>query len=137
MLASPEVDAAHLVVAANLVRHAGGDDAALMQDGDLVRDREHDLHVVLGEEQGQVALLGDAVEQRDLSCVSCALMPAVGSSSSSMRGLPASAMPSSTCFCAPWLSLAGDRAGDVLQRQLPDHLLGLAAEQAFRHAHMS
>ena len=68
------------------------------------------------------------------SCVSCALMPAVGSSSSSMRGSPASAMPSSTCFCAPWLTSPAIEYGDVLQRQVLDHLRGLVAELALGHA---
>ena len=36
--------------------------------------------------------------------------PAIGSSSSSMRGLPASAIASSSCRCSPWLKAAAGRS---------------------------
>ena len=65
------------------------------------------------------------------SCVSCALMPAVGSSSSSMRGSPASAMPSSTCFCAPWLTspaiVSAMSCSASVPEQLPRSRRGTAA----------
>ena len=81
-----------------------GDDAALVQHGDLVRDREHHVHVVLGEQQRQAALAWRCARAaRSTRASPGALMPAVGSSSSRMLGSPASAMPSSTCFWAPWL----------------------------------
>ena len=61
----PQIDAAYLRVAAHLLRRAFGDQPALVKDRDLLRDAEHDLHVVLREEQGQGALLGNAFEEPD------------------------------------------------------------------------
>src|SRR5438034_2248505 len=60
-----EVDAAHLGVGAHGRRGAVGDHAALVQHGDLLRDGEDDLHVVLGEQQRQPALAREAVDQLD------------------------------------------------------------------------
>ena len=42
-----------------------GDQLALMQDGDLLGDGEHHIHVVLGEEQGELALGDNALQQPD------------------------------------------------------------------------
>ena len=87
MLLLSEIDAAHLGIAAHLLRRAVGDHAALMQHRDLLRDGEHDVHVVLGEQQRELALLRDALRAaRSVSRVSGADMPAVGSSSSSISG---------------------------------------------------
>ena len=36
-----------------------------MEDGQALGDREDDLHVVLGEQQRQSALAGDALDQAD------------------------------------------------------------------------
>ena len=88
-------------MAAHLGRAALGDQPALMQHGDLLGDREHDIHVVLGEEQGELAIATMRSSSRMASRVSVADMPAVGSSSSSSLGSLASAMPSSSCFWLP------------------------------------
>src|SRR5579864_5539352 len=58
--ALPEVDAAHFGVGAHVFGSAVGNDTALVQHRDLLRDRKYDLHIVLGEEQRQRALPGDA-----------------------------------------------------------------------------
>ena len=55
-----EIDPTHLGIAAHFLRPALGENAALMQHRDLLGDREHHLHVVLGEQQCQAALAGDA-----------------------------------------------------------------------------
>src|SRR6185437_11656562 len=60
-----EIDPAHLGVVAYVLGLAVRDDAALVQDGDLLRDLEHHFHVVLGEKQGQFALAGDLFEEAD------------------------------------------------------------------------
>src|SRR5438874_7134997 len=60
-----EIDAPHLGVRAHVGRRAVGDHAALVQHGDLLRDGENDLHVVLGEQQRQAALARDAIDQAD------------------------------------------------------------------------
>jgi hypothetical protein len=42
-----------------------GDQTSLVQHGDFLRDREHDLHIVFGEQQRQRALRRDPLEQTD------------------------------------------------------------------------
>ena len=51
-----------------------------------------------------------------------------------MRGLPASAMPSSTCFCAPWLTSPAIGAAMSCSASCSIICLGLVAEQALGHA---
>src|SRR5438552_4912208 len=60
-----EIDAPHLGVRAHVGRRAVGDHEPLVQHGDLLRDGEDDLHVVLGEQQRQAALARDAIDQAD------------------------------------------------------------------------
>ena len=60
-----EIDAAHFRVIAHFGRRAVGDQPPLVQDGDLLRDAEHHRHVVLGKQQCQGALAGDALQQPD------------------------------------------------------------------------
>ena len=96
-----EIDAPHFGIAAHVLRPAFRDHPSLMQHRDLLRDREHDLHVVLGEQQGEAALTGEAFEQLDGLAGFADDIPAVGSSSRRMSGLLASAIPSSTCFWLP------------------------------------
>ena len=60
-----EIDPPHLGIVTHLRRRPFGDQPALVQYRDLLCDTEYDLHVVLGEQQGQTALLGDALQQAD------------------------------------------------------------------------
>ena len=62
---SPEIDAAHFGIGAHLLGRALGQLAALVEHGDLLRDAEHHRHVMLGEQQRQAALGGDALQQGD------------------------------------------------------------------------
>src|SRR5215472_4464384 len=55
-----QVHALHLRVTAHLVRSTLGDDASLVQYHDPIGDGEHHVHVVLGEEHGQLPLARDA-----------------------------------------------------------------------------
>ena len=52
----PKIDPPYLRVIAHLAGRSDGDQSSLMQDRDLLRDREDDLHVVFGEQQRQLAL---------------------------------------------------------------------------------
>ncbi len=56
-----QIDAPDLGIGADRRRVAVGDDAPLVQHRDLLGDREHDGHVVFGEQQRQPALMGDAL----------------------------------------------------------------------------
>ena len=99
LLLLAEVGLAHLGVGADLLRRAGGNDAAIDQHRDTVGEREHRLHVVLDQQDGQFALeLAQVSTMRASSGI-----PAIGSSSSSISGRVASAMAISSCRCSPWL----------------------------------
>src|SRR5262245_2203116 len=54
-----QVHALHLRVGTHLVRWTLGDDASLVQYHDPIGDSEHHVHVVLGEEHGQLPLARD------------------------------------------------------------------------------
>ena len=58
-----QVHAPHLGVGADRLGRAVGDHAALVQHGDAIGGAEHHVHVVLGEQQRQAALAGDAAQQ--------------------------------------------------------------------------
>ena len=58
-----EIGLAHLLVGADRRRLARRDDAAVDQHADAVREREHRVHVVLDQEDRQVAL--ELAQQRD------------------------------------------------------------------------
>src|SRR5215813_7423207 len=49
----------------HLVGGAVGNDLTLVEHGDAVGDGEHDLHVVLGKEQGEATLAPDALDEMD------------------------------------------------------------------------
>ena len=130
-----EIGLAHLGIGADRLRRAGGDDAAVDQHGDAVGEREHRLHVVLDQQDGQLAL-ELAQQSRPCARISSGPMPAIGSSSSSMRGVVASAMAISSWRCSPWLSLATSTSravgeADARQRRARGLAqLGLAARVA-------
>ena len=50
----PEIDRAHVGVGANLLRRAFGEDRAAHQHGDALGEAEHEVHVVLDDEHGDV-----------------------------------------------------------------------------------
>src|SRR5947209_8580719 len=58
-----EIGLAHLLVGGHLLRAAAGENRTLRQDGDVVGDPEHDLHVVLDDHEvdraGELANLRD------------------------------------------------------------------------------
>ena len=62
---APEIDAPHFRVRADLGRRSLRDQLALMQHRDFLRDREHDVHVVLGEQERELALRNHAFEEPD------------------------------------------------------------------------
>src|SRR5215831_14957533 len=59
----PQVHALHLRVSTHLARRTLGNDASLVQHHDPIGDCEHHVHIVLGEEHGQLLLARDASGQ--------------------------------------------------------------------------
>src|SRR5712692_11272389 len=56
LLLLAEIGLAHLGIGADRLRGAGRDDAAIDQDRDPVGEREHRLHVVLDQQNRELAL---------------------------------------------------------------------------------
>src|SRR5438093_3377365 len=54
MAPSAEIDLAHARIGGDLLRRALGEDAAADHDDDPAREPEHDVHVVLDEQHGDV-----------------------------------------------------------------------------------
>ena len=98
---SPEVDPPHLVDRRGSLPARPRDDSTLVQYRDALRGREHDVHVVLGEEQREAALGRDAPQQLASSRASRRRHAGGRLVEQQQLGLPASAMPSSSCFWLP------------------------------------
>ena len=63
----PQIGGAHFRIGGDRVRRAFGQHAALVEHGDALRDAEHDIHVVL-DEQDAHALLAGAAGGSDRPC---------------------------------------------------------------------
>ena len=70
MISLPRYASRTRVVGGDLGRRSFGEHAAAIEDGDAVREREHDAHVVLDEQDGQaeavVQIADDAHDARRL-----------------------------------------------------------------------
>ena len=87
----PEIDASHVRMLGDLINGPLGEDAALMQHRDPLRDLAHERDVVLDDDDCQAARLR-CLRTGAVCSVSSGDMPAVGSSSSRMSGPAASTM---------------------------------------------
>src|SRR5262249_50800764 len=95
----PQVDLLHLLAAADLLRRSGLQHLAEMEDGNMLGDVEYHVHIVLDEEDREVAI--EVGEKLIISEDSPDERPAAGSSRSRIFGSLARPRMISSCRCSP------------------------------------
>ena len=104
-----EIGLAHLGVGADRVRRAGGDDAAIDQHRDAVGEREHRLHVVLDQQDGQLAL--ELAQRPTMRAISSGPMPGHRLVEQQHARLGGERHGELELTCSPWLMLGDDHVG--------------------------
>ena len=95
-----EVEVVYELVRANLVGRALDDDVAVVHHRDPLGHAERDVHVVLDQDERDVAF--EAEKKSVRSRRSPRARPEAGSSSMRIRGSATSAIASATWRCSPW-----------------------------------
>ena len=107
-MAVPEIGALNFRFGAYRFDRIGGDDAAVDQHRQFIGEAEDRVHVVLDQQDGLVAL--EPFRNSTMRAPSSLPMPAMGSSSNSMRGCIAGAIATSSWRCSPCETLAATRS---------------------------